>query len=77
MRSKIIEVKVITRASRCQIIPQGEASYKVKLTRPALEGKANEQLRLLLADYFHTSPANIRILSGEHNSHKRIEITMP
>lgn len=77
MRSKIIEVKVIARASRCQIIPLGEASYKVKLMRPALEGKANEQLRELLADYFHTAPANVRILSGEHNPHKRIEVVFP
>ena len=47
-----INVKVIARASRCEIIPFNDG-LKVKLTRPAVEGKANEQLCALLADYWH------------------------
>jgi uncharacterized protein (TIGR00251 family) len=67
-----INVKVIARASRCEIIPFNDG-LKVKLTRPAVEGKANEQLCALLADYWHVPKKNVRILSGEHNSIKRIE----
>ena len=67
-----INVKVIARASRCEIIPFNDG-LKVKLTRPAVEGKANEQLCALLADYWHVSKKNVRILSGEHNSIKRVE----
>lgn len=70
----IVTVKVIARASRCEVLPQADGTYKVKLTRPALEGKANEQLREVLSEYFHASKAQVRILSGEHNALKRIEI---
>lgn len=69
-----IEIKVIARASRCEIILLKENLFKVKLTRPALEGKANEQLLEMLADYFKTSKACIRIVSGEYCSLKRLEI---
>ena len=67
-----INVKVIARASRCEIIPFNDG-LKVKLTSPAVEGKANEQLCALLADYWHVPKKNVRILSGEHSSIKRIE----
>ncbi len=70
----LIEVKVIARASRCEVIPCEDNRFKVKLTRPALEGKANEQLREVLATYFKTAKSAIRIVSGERNSIKRIEI---
>ena len=70
----LIEVKVIARASRCEVIPLSGHQFKVKLTRPALEGKANEQLREVLADHFKTSKSAIQIISGEHNSIKKIEI---
>lgn len=70
----ILTVKVIARASRCEVLPQADGTYKVKLTRPALEGKANEQLREALSEHFHLPKAQVRILSGEHSSRKQIEI---
>ena len=70
----ILTVKVIARASRCEVLPQTDGTYKVKLTRPALEGKANEQLREVLSEYFRLPKAQVRILSGEHSSRKQIEI---
>ena len=69
-----IEVKVIARASKCEVVPLDECRFKVKLTRPALEGKANEQLIQVLADYFHVSKAAIRIISGEKSPQKRLKI---
>lgn len=71
-----IEVKVIARASRCEVIQQSENSYKVKLTRPAVEGKANDQLREVLSNHFKTAKTNIRIISGEHSTLKRIELKL-
>jgi len=65
---------VIARSSKCEVIQLSENSYKVKLTRPALEGKANEQLREVLSEYFKTSKANVRIISGEHNTLKCVEL---
>ena len=70
----ILTVKVIARASRCEVLPQADGSFKVKLTRPALEGKANEQLREVLADHFHTSRGKVYILSGERSHLKTVKI---
>ncbi|MGX8716801.1 MAG: DUF167 domain-containing protein [bacterium] len=69
-----IEVKVIARASKCDVIPLGESRFKVKLTRPALEGKANEQLIQVLADYFDVPKASVHLVSGEKSSQKRLKI---
>lgn len=69
-----IEVKVIARASKCEVVPLAEHRFKVKLTRPALEGKANEQLIQVLADYFGVSKASVHIVSGERASLKRLRI---
>jgi uncharacterized protein (TIGR00251 family) len=70
----IITVKVIARASKCDVLPLGDGLWKVKLTRPALEGKANEQLKNVLAEYFRTSKSKVRILSGERSNIKTIKI---
>lgn len=69
-----IEVKVITRTSKCTIIPLDENHLKVKLTCPAVDGKANEQLICLLADYFKVTKNSIRIISGKTSSIKRLKI---
>ena len=69
-----IEVKVIARASKCEVIPLEGHCFKVKLTRPALEGKANEQLIQVLSDHFHVSKASVHIVSGEKSSLKRLLI---
>ena len=71
---KIITVKVIARASKCEVIPLEDGTFKVKLTRPALEGQANEQLREVLAQHFHISKTQVRILSGARSSLKRLRI---
>ncbi|MDR0392836.1 MAG: DUF167 domain-containing protein [Puniceicoccales bacterium] len=74
-----IEVRVIAGASRCEIFPLNEerTSLRVKLMRPALEGRANEQLREILSQYFGVPKKHVRIVSGEHSQHKRIEIIQP
>ncbi len=70
----LIETKIIARASKCEVIPLGDNRFKIKLTRPAIEGKANEQLREILANHFKISKSSVVIISGQHNSIKRIEI---
>ncbi|MDR0646971.1 MAG: DUF167 domain-containing protein [Puniceicoccales bacterium] len=74
-----IEVKVIAGASRCAILPLNEerTSLRVKLMRPALEGRANEQLCEILSKYFGVHKKYVRIVSGEHSQRKRIEIVPP
>lgn len=70
----ILTVKVIARASKCAVISQTDGSLKIKLTQPAIEGRANDQLITLLAEHFHLSKSNIHIVGGAHASIKRIQI---
>ena len=69
-----IKVKVIARASKCEIVPLDEQQLKVKVTQPALEGRANHQVIELLAEYFQIPKKSITLISGVKNCHKTFEI---
>lgn len=71
-----VSVKVIANASRCDVLALNEekTDLKVRLMCPALEGRANRQLIEILADYFKCPKQSIRIASGEHSTHKLIEL---
>ncbi|MDR0756167.1 MAG: DUF167 domain-containing protein [Puniceicoccales bacterium] len=72
-----IEVRVVAGGSRCEVFPLNEekTSLRVKLTRPALEGRANKQLCEILSKYFGVPQKHVRIVSGEQSRRKRVEIT--
>ncbi|OGE82759.1 MAG: hypothetical protein A3B10_01895 [Candidatus Doudnabacteria bacterium RIFCSPLOWO2_01_FULL_44_21] len=70
----VIKVKVQTHAKFERIEEVGLEEYKIWTTAIPEQGKANEAVIELLADYFNTSPSNIRILSGYKSTHKLIEI---
>jgi uncharacterized protein (TIGR00251 family) len=48
--------------------------YRIKLTSPAIEGKANKALITLLAKRLHLPKAKIQIVSGERSRTKSIRI---
>ncbi|MBC7320171.1 DUF167 domain-containing protein [bacterium] len=50
--------------------------YIVSLNSPPLEGKANEELVEVLADYFNTSKSKIKIISGHKSKTKIVDIKM-
>lgn len=70
-----IKVKVLPNSSRNQIEMLAEDSYKVKLTAPAIEGKANQVLLKLLAKHFSVPKSRLKILKGEKGREKLLEIT--
>ena len=69
-----IMVRVIPRASRNAIEGAYGESLKVRLMAPALENRANEALRRLLADRLNVQVAAVRIVAGEKSRTKRISI---
>ena len=73
-----VKVKVIANASKCEVISLNaeQTELKVKLTAPALENRANRQLCEVLADYFKVSKRQVHLFSGEHNTHKCVEIAL-
>jgi uncharacterized protein len=69
-----IYAKVIPRSSSNKIEKISEGEYKVKLTAPPVNGKANEMLIELLADYFGTSKSRVNIIGGKSAKTKIIDI---
>lgn len=70
----IIEVSVIPKSSTNEIIPQGTNSYKVKLTAPPTDNKANEQLISLIAKSFQCPKSAVRIIKGHSFRKKLLQI---
>ncbi|MDR3244560.1 MAG: DUF167 domain-containing protein [Elusimicrobiota bacterium] len=71
----IIKVRVITNAKRSEVVSRIGSILRVKVSAPAVEGKANEELCDFLADFFDVKRANIFLRKGERGREKTIEIT--
>lgn len=70
----LIEVHVIPKASKNEITPQGTNSYKVKLTAPPTDNKANEQLISLISKSFHCPKSAVKIIKGLNSRKKLLQI---
>jgi uncharacterized protein (TIGR00251 family) len=71
----IFAVRVIPRGSRNAIEGTYGEALKVRLIAPALENRANESLRRLLAERLNVPMAAVRIVAGEKSRTKRISIS--
>ncbi|MFH0856921.1 MAG: DUF167 domain-containing protein [bacterium] len=69
-----INIKVIPRAKRNEVIKIDENNYRVRLTAAPVDGKANDALIKILSEYFKVSKSGIRIIRGERGREKTIEI---
>ena len=70
----VIQVKVLPRASSTRIIGKENGVFKIKLTSPPVEGKANKALKELLARRLSLPKRDIEIISGERSRVKLIQI---
>jgi len=69
----MIQVKVIPNAKKSVIKKEGE-QYKVYLTAPAVEGRANQALIKALAGHFNVPKSGIQIIKGLKSRRKTIKI---
>jgi uncharacterized protein (TIGR00251 family) len=67
-------VKVVPNAKQQKIIEEA-GRLKVYLNAPALEGRANQALVEFLAEHFNVKKKQIKIIRGEKNREKVVEIT--
>ena len=74
MGSAVIHVKVSPRSSRTEIVGKADGVYRIKLTAPPIEGKANKALINFLAKKTGLPKRKIQIVSGEHSRNKTIRI---
>jgi uncharacterized protein (TIGR00251 family) len=73
MKDTVIELKVITKASR-NLIKADKGCYKVYLNCAPVKGKANKVLMDLLASYFKVNKSDIKIQKGEYSHRKTVAI---
>lgn len=69
-----ISVKVVSNAKTNQVIPVSSNRYKIKVTAPAAQGKANKAVVKVLAKYFKVKKSQVEIVSGEMTRNKIIHI---
>lgn len=69
-----LNIRVVPRAKKEQL-KQEAGRYKLWLTAPAIDGRANLALISFLADHFGIKKREIRIISGEKNRDKVVEIS--
>ena len=70
----VIKVKLLPRSSRNHIAGKEGNRYKIKVTAPPVDGKANEALIKLLAKNLGIPGRDIEILSGHTSRLKTIRI---
>ncbi len=69
-----IEVKIITRSSRNEIVSGAGDAIKIKVTSPPVDGKANKAVIEMISKYSGIPKKDIEILSGEKSRNKKIRI---
>lgn len=70
---KIINVKVVANA-RKEEVQEFNGGLKVYVKAPAVEGKANQALIEVLANYFNVKKSKIEIVKGEKSKVKRVVV---
>jgi uncharacterized protein (TIGR00251 family) len=71
-----LEVRVIPRSSKSEVSEVKEdGALKVKLCAIPEKGHANEELMVVLAEYFEVPKSNVELLSGATSRRKRVRIT--
>ncbi len=70
-----IDVKVIPRASRSEVVgSMGDGALKVRVAAVPEKGKANEELRQLLARHFGIPVRDVEVVAGATSTRKRVRI---
>ncbi|HBO17058.1 MAG TPA: hypothetical protein DD451_03585 [Candidatus Moranbacteria bacterium] len=69
-----IYIKVIPRSSMNKVEKISEGEYKVKLTAPPVDGKANDMLIKILAEYFDVPKSSLNIVGGKSARTKMVDI---
>jgi uncharacterized protein (TIGR00251 family) len=70
----VIKVRVIPNSKRNEVVSRIGSILRVKISAPAVEGKANEELCSFLGDFFDVRRGDIYLRKGERGREKTIEV---
>jgi uncharacterized protein (TIGR00251 family) len=74
MKDKIIQVKVVPRASANQLILHEDGTYTARVTAPPVGGEANQAVIRLLSKHLKVAPSRIELVSGATARTKRFRV---
>lgn len=69
-----LHIKVSPNSHRPGIDKQADGSLWVRVNATAQDGKANQEVIEALAEHFHVPKSHIRIIHGEANRDKLVEV---
>ena len=69
-----IKIKLLPKSSKNKVVGKEGDTYKVKVTAPPVDGKANRALISLLSKRLGIPKRNIEIIAGESSRLKRIRV---
>ncbi len=70
----LIKVKVKPDSNKRKIIKKSENELIVKIKSKPIQGKANEEVKKILSNYFNVSNSKVRIKRGFKRRNKIFEI---
>lgn len=70
----IIRVRVIANAKHNEVMGRVGSIVRVRISAPAVEGKANDELIEFLAEFFGVGRKFVSILRGEKGKEKTMQI---
>jgi len=70
----LLRVKVIAGAGRNQVAGVRAGELALRIQAPALEGRANRELRRYLAGRLGLAASSVQIAAGESSSHKSLRL---
>ena len=71
----VFNIRVIPRASRCELVGvQGDA-LKIRITAPPVEGAANKECIRFLSDMLGVKRSQIKIIAGHRSKNKKVSIS--
>jgi len=71
----VFNIRVIPRASRCELAGvQGDA-LKIRITAPPVDGAANKECINFLSDILGVKKSQIKIIAGHRSKNKKVSIS--
>jgi len=69
-----LRIRVQARARREEVVGERDGRILVRVSPPALEGRANEAARRLLARQLGVAPSRVTIVRGERSRDKVVRV---
>ena len=70
----IVDVKVVPRAAKDEIVGWLEGALKIRLQAPPEDGRANRALEELLAEALGLKKNAVTVAAGRSSARKRVEV---